>query len=135
MESSIALASAQPAGNILEEEKDDVVTQLTQLRTSFNLSPSLLYRTSKVVEQFSAENMMSLAARSGAFSPFMQATAFAVAGPLKALVPGVVIKGEGILLNPKKKFLCRESLNGQSPMTGPAVTVSINGRSYIFCYL
>lgn len=74
-------------------------------------------------------NMMSIAARSGVFSPYMQATAFAVAGPLKALVPGVVVKGENILLNPKKKFLCRESLNGQSPKTGPAVTVSINGSA------
>lgn len=77
--------------------------------------------------------MMSLAARSGAFSPYMQATSFTVAGPLKALVPGVVVKGEKILLNPKKKFLCRESLNGQSPKTGPAVTVSINGKSVIDC--
>uniref|UniRef100_A0A3B4XL44 Ubiquinol-cytochrome c reductase iron-sulphur subunit N-terminal domain-containing protein n=1 Tax=Seriola lalandi dorsalis TaxID=1841481 RepID=A0A3B4XL44_SERLL len=72
--------------------------------------------------------MMSLAARSGAFSPYLQATAFAVAGPLKALVPGVVVKGEKILLDPKKQFLCRESLSGQSPKTGPAVTVSINGE-------
>lgn len=72
--------------------------------------------------------MMSFAARSGALSPYMQATAFAVAGPLKPLVPGVVVKGEKILLNPKKKFLCRETLNGQSPKTGPAVTVSINGK-------
>ncbi|CAB1436160.1 unnamed protein product [Pleuronectes platessa] len=71
--------------------------------------------------------MMSLAARSGPFSPYMQATAFAVAGPLKALVPGIVLKGEKILLNPKEKLLCRETLNGQSPKTGPAVMVSING--------
>ncbi len=76
---------------------------------------------------------MSLAARSGAFSPYMQATAFAVAGPLKALVPGVVIKGEKILFNPKKEFLCRESLYGQSPRTGPAVSVSINGKSVTHC--
>ncbi|KAM9366276.1 cytochrome b-c1 complex subunit Rieske, mitochondrial [Symphorus nematophorus] len=73
--------------------------------------------------------MMSLAARSGAFSPYMQATAFTVAGPLKALVPGVVVKGEKILMDPKKQFLCRESLSGQSPKTGPAVTVSINGTA------
>ncbi|XP_071774436.1 cytochrome b-c1 complex subunit Rieske, mitochondrial [Centroberyx gerrardi] len=73
--------------------------------------------------------MMSLAARSGAFSPYMQATNFAVAGPLKALIPGVVVKGEKILLDTKKPFLCRESLSGQSPKTGPAVTVSINARA------
>ena len=59
----------------------------------------------------------------------MQATAFTVAGPLKPLVPGVVVTGEKVLLDPKKPFLCRESLSGQSPRTGPAVTVSINGES------
>lgn len=72
--------------------------------------------------------MLSLAARSGAFSPFMQATAFTVAGPMKALVPGVVEKEEKMLLLPKKTFLCQESLSGQSPKTGPAMTVSINGE-------
>lgn len=72
--------------------------------------------------------MMSLAARSGAFSPYLQATAFTVAGPLKALVPGVVLKTDKVLLDTKKPFLCRESLRGQSPLTGPAVTVSINGE-------
>lgn len=77
--------------------------------------------------------MMSLAARSGAFSPYMQATAVAVAGPLKALVPGVVVKGEKILLDPKKPFLCRETLSGQSPKTGPAVTVRLNGKSAVSC--
>ncbi|XP_053743534.1 cytochrome b-c1 complex subunit Rieske, mitochondrial [Synchiropus splendidus] len=70
--------------------------------------------------------MMSLAARSGAFSPYLQATAYTVAGPLKALVPGVVVKGEKIVLSPKTPILCRESLSGQSPRTGPAVTVGIN---------
>lgn len=72
--------------------------------------------------------MMFLAGRPGALSPYMQATAFAVAGPLKVLVPGIVLTGEKISLNPKKHFLCRESLIGQSPKTGPAVTVSINGK-------
>ncbi|XP_068457660.1 cytochrome b-c1 complex subunit Rieske, mitochondrial [Clinocottus analis] len=71
--------------------------------------------------------MMSLAARSGAFSPYMQATSVAVAGPLKALVLGAVVKEEKVLLDLKRKFLCRESLSGQSPKTGPAVTVSIHG--------
>uniref|UniRef100_A0A3Q3WXK3 Cytochrome b-c1 complex subunit Rieske, mitochondrial n=1 Tax=Mola mola TaxID=94237 RepID=A0A3Q3WXK3_MOLML len=71
--------------------------------------------------------MMFLAGRPGALSPYMQATAFAVAGPLKVLVPGIVLTGEKISLNPKKHFLCHESLIGQSPKTGPAVTVSING--------
>lgn len=72
---------------------------------------------------------MSLAARSGVFSPYLQATAFPVAGPLKSLVPGVVVKSEKYLLEPKKTFLCSESLNGQCPKTGPAISVSINGRA------
>jgi len=74
--------------------------------------------------------MMSLAARSGAFSPYLQATNFAVAGPLKALIPGIVnAKGESMVLDIKKPFLCRESLNGQCPKTGPAVSVSINAAA------
>lgn len=77
--------------------------------------------------------MMSLVARSGPLSPYMQVTAFAIAGPLKALLPGVVVKGEKILLNQKKSLLCRESLNGQSPKTGPALTVSINGKCVVTC--
>jgi len=73
--------------------------------------------------------MMSLAARSGSFSPYMQATSYAVAGPLKALVPGVVVKVEKVTVDVKKPFLCRESMNGQAPKTGPAITVSINART------
>lgn len=91
-------------------------------------------------------DMMSLASRPGALSSYMQATAFAVAGPLKALIPGVVVKDNTVLLNPKKQFMGRESLSGQSPKTGPAVTVSINGEcvsntlieylsSYLRCFL
>lgn len=72
--------------------------------------------------------MMSLAARSGAFSPYLQATNFAVAGPLKALVPGVIVKTDHVHLDLKKAFLTRESLNGKSPTTGPAISVSINGE-------
>ncbi|KAM9544634.1 cytochrome b-c1 complex subunit Rieske, mitochondrial-like [Salvelinus alpinus] len=75
--------------------------------------------------------MMSLAARSGAFSPYLQATNYAVAGPLKALIPGVVVKGEKVLVDAKKPFLTRESLNGQSPKTGPAVSVSINAKAAV----
>ncbi|MEQ2192005.1 Cytochrome b-c1 complex subunit Rieske, mitochondrial, partial [Xenoophorus captivus] len=55
------------------------------------------------------------------------ATAYAVAGPLKPLVPGVIVKAEKLVMDPKKPYLCRETLSGQSPKTGPAVTVSING--------
>lgn len=72
--------------------------------------------------------MMSLAARSGAFSPYLQASTFTVAGPLKALVPGILVKEEKMLFDPKKIILCRDSMKGQSPKTGPVVSVSIGGE-------
>ncbi|MBN3311063.1 cytochrome b-c1 complex subunit Rieske, mitochondrial [Amia ocellicauda] len=75
--------------------------------------------------------MLSLAARSGAFSPYLQATSFAVAGPLKPLAPGVVVKTEKVLQDLKKPFLCRESLRGQSAKTGPAVSVGINAAASV----
>lgn len=74
--------------------------------------------------------MMSLAARSGAFSPYLQATNYAVAGPLKPLIPGVVMKTDKLLMDTKKPFLCRESLSGQSAKSGLAVSVSLNGESH-----
>lgn len=73
---------------------------------------------------------MSLAARSGAFSPYLQATNYAVAGPLKPLIPGVVMKTDKLLMDTKKPFLCRESLSGQSAKSGLAVSVSLNGESH-----
>ncbi|MBN3326585.1 UCRI protein, partial [Atractosteus spatula] len=75
--------------------------------------------------------MLSLAGRTGAFSPYLQATSYAVAGQLKPLAPGVVVKADKVLQDLKKPFLCRESLNGQSPRTGPAVSVSINAPASI----
>lgn len=74
--------------------------------------------------------MISLTARLGALSPYMQATAFAVASPLKTLQPAVVVRGDKVLLDPKKPFLCRESVAGQSPRTGPCVAVRINGECF-----
>ncbi|XP_027017922.1 cytochrome b-c1 complex subunit Rieske, mitochondrial [Tachysurus fulvidraco] len=70
--------------------------------------------------------MMSMAARAGSFSPYLQATNFTVTPPLKALVSAVLLKRDHVLLDPKKPFLCRESLSGQSPRTGPAVSSSLN---------
>lgn len=72
--------------------------------------------------------MMSLTTRLGALSPYTQATAFAVASPFKTLQPVVVVRGEKVLLDAKKPLLCLESVRGQSPRTGPSVTVSINGE-------
>ncbi|XP_039619080.1 cytochrome b-c1 complex subunit Rieske, mitochondrial [Polypterus senegalus] len=75
--------------------------------------------------------MLSLAARSGVFAPYLQSTAFAVAGPLKPLAPGVAVQAEKVLLDVKKPFLCRESLNGQCAKTGPVVATSLNGFSKV----
>uniref|UniRef100_A0A8C4XCI6 Cytochrome b-c1 complex subunit Rieske, mitochondrial n=1 Tax=Erpetoichthys calabaricus TaxID=27687 RepID=A0A8C4XCI6_ERPCA len=75
--------------------------------------------------------MLLLAARSGAFAPYLQSTAFAVASPLKPLAPGVAIQAKKVLQDVKKPFLCRESLNGQCAKTGPVVTVSLNGFSKV----
>lgn len=83
----------------------------------------------KETEALFSDKMMSIAARSGAFSPYLQATNFAVAGPLKPLVAGVVIKSEKVLLDAKQPFLTRESLSGKSPTTGPALSASITGKS------
>lgn len=74
--------------------------------------------------------MISLSTRLGALSPYMQATAFTVANPFKTPQLVAVVKGDKVLLDPKRPFLCRESLNGQSPRTGPSVTVSINGKCF-----
>lgn len=73
---------------------------------------------------------MSLAARSGTFSPYLQATNYVVAGPLKPLIPGVVMKADKLLTDTKKPFLCRESLSGQSAKSGLAVSTSLNGESH-----
>lgn len=72
--------------------------------------------------------MISLTTRLGALSPYTQATAFTVASPFKTLQPVIFVTGDKVLLDPKKTRLCRESVNGQTPRTGPSVRVSINGK-------
>lgn len=74
--------------------------------------------------------MISLTTRLGALSPYTQATAFTVASPFKTLQPVIFVTGDKVLLDPKKTFLCRESVNGQTPRTGPSVRVSINGKDH-----
>ncbi|KAF5892960.1 cytochrome b-c1 complex subunit Rieske, mitochondrial-like, partial [Clarias magur] len=70
--------------------------------------------------------MMSVVARAGPLSPYFQATSFAVTGPLKALAPGLAVKSDKVALDVKRKFLSRESLSGQSPRTGPAVSACLS---------
>lgn len=72
--------------------------------------------------------MISLSTRLGALSPYTQATAFTVASPFKTLQPVIFVTGDKVLLDPQKTLLCRESVNGQTPRTGPSVRVSINGK-------
>lgn len=75
-----------------------------------------------------AEKMLSIASRCGSLSPYLQATNYAVPGPLKALVPAFVTKVDKVPLDVKKPILCRESLTGQSPRTAPAISVGISGE-------
>ncbi|XP_053304458.1 cytochrome b-c1 complex subunit Rieske, mitochondrial [Spea bombifrons] len=75
--------------------------------------------------------MLSLAARSGALAPYLSATAYPVAGQLKPLVSGAVVQADKVLLDVKRPFLCRESLNGQAPSGGLSASASINGPSCV----
>ncbi|XP_006010355.1 cytochrome b-c1 complex subunit Rieske, mitochondrial [Latimeria chalumnae] len=75
--------------------------------------------------------MLSLAARSGAFAPYLSATAYPVASQLKPLAPGVVLRANDVLLDLKKSFLCRESLSWQAARTGLAATTSINAAASV----
>lgn len=75
--------------------------------------------------------MLSLAVRSGAFAPYLSATTYTVASQLKPLVPGVVSKAETMIVDLKRPILCRESLQGQAPRTGAAVTAGLNVASRV----
>ncbi|XP_067854043.1 cytochrome b-c1 complex subunit Rieske, mitochondrial [Heptranchias perlo] len=75
--------------------------------------------------------MLSLTVRSGAFAPYLSATSYTVASQLKPLVPGVVSKADLMILDLKRPFLCRESLQGQAPRTGAAVTAGLNVASRV----
>ncbi|XP_078527619.1 cytochrome b-c1 complex subunit Rieske, mitochondrial [Lissotriton helveticus] len=76
--------------------------------------------------------MLSVAARSGPFLPYLAATSHAVAGPLKPLVTGVPVVAEKLqLLEIKKPFLTRDSLLGRAPTSGPKAIVGINGPSVV----
>ncbi|KAM3919549.1 cytochrome b-c1 complex subunit Rieske, mitochondrial isoform 1-T1 [Leptodactylus fuscus] len=75
--------------------------------------------------------MLSLAARSGAFSPYLSATSYAVAGQLKPLASGAVLHGEKVLLDVKRPFLSRETLSGQAAGGAISVTAGINGPATV----
>ncbi|XP_069595389.1 cytochrome b-c1 complex subunit Rieske, mitochondrial [Ranitomeya imitator] len=75
--------------------------------------------------------MLSLTARSGAFSPYLSATSYAVAGQLKPLVSGAVLHGDKVLLDLKRPFLSRETLSGQAATGAVSATAGINGPATI----
>lgn len=73
--------------------------------------------------------MLSVAARSGPFAPVLSASSRAVAGALRPLVQAALPPAaEPPVLDVRRPFLCRESLNGQAA-SGPLVAVvGLNGE-------
>lgn len=71
--------------------------------------------------------MLSVAARSGPFAPYLSAAAHAVPGPLKPLAPAVARRAEKVPLELKRPLLCRESMSGRSARGGLVAGASLNG--------
>lgn len=73
--------------------------------------------------------MLSVAARSGPFAPVLSATSRGVAGALRPLVQAAVpATSEPLVLDVKRSFLCRESLNGQAASRPLVAVVGLNGE-------
>lgn len=70
--------------------------------------------------------MLSVAARSGPFAPYLSAAAHAVPGPLKALAPPA-LRAEKVPLDLRRPLLCRESLSGRAARGGLVASASLNG--------
>ncbi|CAN2389360.1 ubiquinol-cytochrome-c reductase activity [Pristimantis euphronides] len=75
--------------------------------------------------------MLSLAPRSGAFSPYLSATSYVVAGQLKPLVSGAVLHSDKVPLDVRRPFLTRESLSGQAVCGPLSATARIHGPSTV----
>ncbi|XP_053127529.1 cytochrome b-c1 complex subunit Rieske, mitochondrial [Hemicordylus capensis] len=76
--------------------------------------------------------MLSLAARSGPFAPYLSAVAHGVPGPLKSIAPGLAPAAPKLVtLEPKRSLLCRESLAGQAARGGLAATASLNAPASV----
>ncbi|NXL33608.1 UCRI protein, partial [Glaucidium brasilianum] len=75
--------------------------------------------------------MLSVAARSGPFAPYLSAVAHAVPGPLKPLAPAVARRAEKVPLDPKQPLLCRESLSGRSARGGLVAGASLNAPASV----
>lgn len=74
-----------------------------------------------------AAAMLSVAARSGPFAPYLSAAAHAVPGPLKPLAPAVARRAEKVPLDLKRPLLCRESMSGRSARGGLVASASLSG--------
>ncbi|XP_003227076.1 cytochrome b-c1 complex subunit Rieske, mitochondrial [Anolis carolinensis] len=76
--------------------------------------------------------MLSLAARSGPFAPYLAAAAHAVPGPLKPLALAVAPAAAKLPpLDPKRPLLCRESLQGRAARGGLVASASINAPASV----
>lgn len=73
-----------------------------------------------------APAILSVAARSGPFAPYLSAAAHAVPGPLKALAPAA-LRAEKVVLDLKRPLLCRESMSGRSARRDLVAGISLNG--------
>ncbi|KAM6353287.1 cytochrome b-c1 complex subunit Rieske, mitochondrial [Alca torda] len=77
--------------------------------------------------------MLSVAARSGPFAPYLSAAAHAVPGPLKPLAPAVARRAERVPLDLKRPLLCRESMSGRSARGGLVASASLNAPASVRC--
>ncbi|XP_074896245.1 cytochrome b-c1 complex subunit Rieske, mitochondrial [Buteo buteo] len=75
--------------------------------------------------------MLSVAARSGPFAPYLSAAAHAVPGPLKPLAPAVARRAEKVLLDLKRPLLCRESMSGRSARGGLVASASLSAPASV----
>lgn len=76
--------------------------------------------------------MLSVAARAGPLGPFLCAVAHGVPGPLKQLVPGVVVPAlpepaGGLRLHAMRNLLGRDPPGGRAARGGLVATASLNG--------
>ncbi|XP_062845740.1 cytochrome b-c1 complex subunit Rieske, mitochondrial [Trichomycterus rosablanca] len=75
---------------------------------------------------------MAVFTRSGSLAAYLQASHSPVSAPLRALVPGIALgTDKRLLLDVKKPFLCRESLNGLSPKTAHPVSCCLSVRASV----
>ncbi|XP_019391339.1 PREDICTED: cytochrome b-c1 complex subunit Rieske, mitochondrial [Crocodylus porosus] len=80
--------------------------------------------------------MLSVAARAGPLGPFLCAVAHGVPGPLKQVVPGVVVPAvevpaEGLRLHAMRSLLGRDLPGGRTARGGLVATASVNAPASV----